>query len=151
MTDKEKKEREEIKFEIRARKELLKRLQYPRELLRAASQKEHDKRQALVKNKEYASVDEAHEAYGYGYITEDEFDAIREAFEKGQDFVDNTTTPVEAANRLLIEFAVRLEREVRYFEFDLLPVAEQDRIKRESEDRHARYAKRHERTVMGNE
>lgn len=138
MTDKEKKEREDLKFEIKARKELLKRLEHPRKLLRAAAQKEHDKRQALVNHEEYASVDEAHEAYGYGYITEAEFDAIREAFEKGQDFVDNTTTPVEAANRLMIEFAVRLEREVRSLEFELLPEAEKDRIRKESEERRSR-------------
>lgn len=151
MTDKEKKEREELNFEIKARKELLRRLEHPRKLLKAAAQKEYDKRQTLVNHEEYASVDEAHEAYGYGYITEAEFDAIREAFEKGQDYVENTTTPVEAANRLLIEFAVRLEREVRSFEFDLLPAAEQDRIRKESEERRARYKQRHGSEVTEDE
>ena len=44
MTDREKKEREDLKMEIRARKELIKRLQFPLKLIREAAQKEKAKR-----------------------------------------------------------------------------------------------------------
>lgn len=144
MTDKEKQEREDLKFEIKARKELLKRLEYPIKLIKDAAQKEYDKRQARIeKNREFATWEEAHEAYGYGYLTEEEFRAISDAFELGQEYVDNTTTPVEAASRMLLEFSGRLRREIASMDFELLPAEEQERIRKDTEEKKKKRGQRY--------
>lgn len=146
MTEAEKSKKEErdgIVLEIKARKELRKRLDHPLKLIKAAAEKELQKRQARVeKNREFKTYEEAHEAYGWGTITEQEFREIAEAIESGQEYVENTRTPVEIASDMLREITGRLEREIRDFEFLLLPEEEQARILREAEDRKKRREKR---------
>lgn len=143
MTDKEKQEREALRLEIRARKELQKRLQFPLELLDKAAKKEKAKRAARVENaRQYESYTDAQDAYGYGMITEEEFDAIVEALELGEEYIENTISPVEIAAQMLHEYVGRLARDVAGFEFELLPEKEQNRIRQKNEEILARRAAR---------
>jgi hypothetical protein len=143
MTDKEKQEREALRLEIRARKELLRRLQFPLELIDKAAKKEKDKRIARIESaRQYADYNDAQDAYGYGMITEEEFDAIVKAMELGEEYIENTTTPVEIAAQMLHEYVGRLARDVAGFEFELLPEKEQARIQQQNEEILAKRAAR---------
>ena len=117
-------------LDIKARAELVKRLQHPRSLLEAAAAKERAKRVAVFEKTkgEYKTPDEAHDAYGYDCITEAEYEQIKEAFEKGEKFVEENTSPEEAAFSILTDFIGRLEREIRSFKFEQLSPEEQARI-----------------------
>lgn len=135
MTDQERKEREDLKMEIRARKELIKRLQFPLKLINEAARKEKDKRAERIENaRQYKNYRDAQDAYGWGIITEEEFDAIVEAMELGDEYVENTTTPVEVAARMLKKYVLLLNHEKASFEFDILPPEEKERLRKKNEE-----------------
>ena len=143
LTDIEKAEREEIRLEIRARKELLKRLDHPQKLLKVAAEKEQQKRKERIENlTQYKSYREAQDAYGWEIITEEEFDEIVKILEKGTADMENEVSPVEIAKHLLDKFVGGLMREIASFEFDLLPEAEKDRIRQHNDEILARRAAR---------
>lgn len=148
VTNKE--EREAIVLEVKARKELLKRLSHPSKLLTAAVEKERAQREERVaRMQEYKTEGEIMDAYGYEVITDDERRQLLEALETGQQYVANTTTPTSAALSILKDFLRGLEKEVNGFEFELLPAEEQDRRLREAErfkeEQAARRARREQR------
>lgn len=61
------------KFEIVWRKELLKRLEVPMKTLTRKLEKEQEQRKKRIQElKQYSCPEEAHDAYGYGYITWEE-------------------------------------------------------------------------------
>lgn len=69
-------------YEIEWRELLIKRLKTTRTALRrdaAAEKKQRDEAKQLATG--YSSFDEAHEAYGWGYITEKQLDAIKAVYE----------------------------------------------------------------------
>lgn len=135
MTDKERKERDDLKMEIKARDELIKRLQFPLKLIREAARKEKDKRAAKIeKASQYRNYEDAQDAYGWGIITEEEFDAIVKAMELGEEYVENTTTPVEVAARMLEKYVGLLHHEKSSFEFDILPPEEKERLRKKNEE-----------------
>lgn len=128
MTNKEKKERDAIVLEIQSRKEVLKKIENPYERLKHQAEANYKKRELKVQSaSEYRSVEEAHEAYGYDCITEQEYNEIVEIFEKGKEYVEINLSPQEVAVKILGEYIGRLNHEIRSFEFDLLPPDEQAR------------------------
>jgi len=131
-----KKESQEWKLEIKSRKELLKRLSYPLEQLRRADEKEEDQRakQAIMLS-EYESVEDAQEAYGYGHITEAEYDLITDIFEGAENA--ERLTPVSLALKILMEFMGQMQREIRSIEWEMLSPEERERIARANEARKA--------------
>lgn len=137
MTDKEKKERDATVLEIQSRKEVLKKIENPYERLKRQAEANYEKRKQKVQvASEYRTVEEAHEAYGYDCITEQEYNEIVVIFEKGKEYVENSLSPQEVAVKILGEYIGRLNHEIRSFEFDLLPPDEQARrLDHESEFR----------------
>lgn len=143
LTDIEKQEREEIKLEIRARQELIKRLEHPMKLLTVAAAKEEQKRKERIEHlTEYKSYREAQDAYGWDIITEEEFDQIVKVLEEGTEAIEKESTPVEVALELLRRFIGSLNYERASFEFDLLPEAEKERVRARNEEILARRAAR---------
>lgn len=129
MDAKEKKFRADNRFEIRARKIVLKRLATPLKLARAAADKKKAERQARIEAAcAYESYQDAQNAYGWGMITEEEFDEIVEILEKGAEELEKCRTPEEAAAQILEEFAAHLEREIQGLEWENLPEKEKARI-----------------------
>lgn len=121
-------ERNELQLEIKARKELVKRLTYPLDQLTKADTKERTKREERAAAlSEYKTQEDAQEAYGYDLITEEEYRAICEAIEAGEKYVTETMTPVSLAMKILRDFVRRMESECRSLEFELLPPEEQTR------------------------
>ena len=143
QADVEREEREEIKLEIRARKELQKRLEHPMKLLKAAAEKAAQKRRERIEHlTEYKSYREAQDAYGWDLITEEEFDEIVRIMEEGTEALEKETTPVEIAVDILKKFIGGLSYEIASFEFDLLPEAEKERVRQKNEEILARRAAR---------
>lgn len=124
------------KLEISAREELLRRLAAPMKRLEEADAKEQQKRRERVDSlSEYKTTRDVQDAYGYDMITEDEYRTLMDFFENGQEYIDDTVTPVNIAMRLLREYMHRISVEMGSLKFDLLPCEEQIRRIDESEKR----------------
>lgn len=124
-----------ITLELKGRKELLRRLQHPTRLIDAAAKKEKDKRTARIeKARQFKDYHDAQDAYGFGCITEEEFDAVVEALELGEEYIEKEKSPVEVAAEILADF-VRLQlSEIHGLEWDLLPEKEKERIRKQNEE-----------------
>ena len=129
-------ERKELTIERDARLELVKRLTHPLNLLKQASAKEKAKRVAKIdKLKKFDNYEEAHDAWGWELITDEELEEAKDFFEKGEEYINKTFSVAEVAESLLCQFIARLKREAGGIEFELLPPAEQARILAEEEKR----------------
>ena len=135
MTDKDTKEREALTLEIRARKEVLRKIENAYKRLKKQAEANYEKRKEKAQAaSEYKSIEEAHDAWGYDCITEQEYNEIVKIFELGAEYVEKHLSPQEVAVKILGEFMGRLSSEIRSFEFDLLPPEEQLRLLREQEE-----------------
>lgn len=133
MDAKEKKRRADNRFEIRARKIVVKRLSTPLKLAQVAADKKKVERQARIEAAcAYESYQDAQNAYGWGIITEEEFDEIAEILEKGTEELEKCRTPEEAAAKILEEFVLHLEREIQGLEWENLPEKEKARIRQQN-------------------
>ena len=104
--------------------------------LKKQAEAQYEKRKSKVQAaSEYESIEYAHTAYGYDYITEKEYYEIVKIFEQGEEYVEKHLSPQEVAVKILGRFIGRLNSEIRSFEFDLLPPEEQARLLREQEER----------------
>lgn len=120
-------ERQALTYEIKARENLLKRLEYPRKQLESAVKKEDKQRQAVIqKAAEFSSVEDAREMWGYGFITDDEFEMVKQYFENSAALMDKPSAS-RYALQMLQEIMERLRFEINSFKFDLLPEDEQAR------------------------
>lgn len=128
MTDKEKKERKSIRMEIKARKLVIKKLATAISALqKTADRQKAEKTAKREKLLEYKTYNEAQDAYGYGFITEEEFDEIVEFLEKSQQIVDEPTAE-ELALKILLNWRHHMGLEIANLEFEMLPKEEQSRI-----------------------
>lgn len=128
MTDKEKKERKSIRVEIKARKLVIKKLVTAISALqKTADRQKAEKTAKREKLLEYKTYNEAQDAYGYGFITEEEFDEIVEFLEKSQQIVDEPTAE-ELALKILLNWRHHMGLEIANLEFEMLPKEEQSRI-----------------------
>lgn len=131
LTDKEKKARKELRCEIKARKLVIKKIENAYNRLSQQAENQRTKREQKVANmfELYRNVDDARDAYGWGFISEEEFRQIEEAFEKGEKELLNNKSNEEYAAKILGEFITRLKHDISGFEFELLPEKEQNRIR----------------------
>ena len=124
----------DLKFEIRARKLVLKRLE---SVVARADEKARNVRAArlarLDELSEYKNLREAQDAYGWDLITEEEYNQLQRFFEEKEELKDSPS-PEEYAAEILGRFVAGLRREIASFEFDLLPPKEQARIRKSNEE-----------------
>ena len=124
--DQKQQERKDLQLELKARREVLRRLSYPIKQLQAAAGKEEKSRRARAESLlEYKTESEIADAYGYEMITDDERRALLEALESGERYVADTLTPIGLALKILRGFAHTMQVELNEIEFDLLPRREQ--------------------------
>lgn len=122
MTEKEKLELKFLKLEVRARKEILKKIENPyRRLIDQAHAQREKRKSEVLAAREYKSIEEARDAQGYDCITEKEFEEIKRVFEKGEAHIENDLSPHEVAVEMLGEFINRLYTEMHSFENDIKP------------------------------
>lgn len=131
-----KQDRADLKRAIRARKEVLRRLETPIKRLEEKVQREKTdravRREAL---REYKTEDEVREAYGYEMISEEEMEQRIAELEGDREYIEETSTVNSEALVMLREFAARMKHDIRHFEFELLPEGERLRILKEQADR----------------
>ena len=128
MTDKEKKERKEYRVEMKARKLVIKKLETAISALKKTADRQKAEKQAKrEKMLTYGSYDDALDAYGWGIITQEEFDEIADFFEKSQEYVDEPTAE-EIAVKILMNWQHHMGAEIANIEFEMLPKEEQSRI-----------------------
>lgn len=121
--------RKALKQEIAARKLVMKRLRSPLQHAQALAEKKKQERIARIEElSTYKSYYEAQEAYGFGMITEEEFDEIVEFLENNEELKQQTSVEEHAAN-ILGEFVNGLSREIAGLEFELLPPEKQKEIR----------------------
>ena len=121
--------RDNIKFEIKCRKLVVKRLRSPLAHAQALGEKKRDERLARIAElSEYKSFADAQEAYGFGCITEEEFDNIVDFLEHSEEMKQVKSAEEHAAD-MIAEFVNRLEAEIAGFEFELLPEKKQKEIR----------------------
>ena len=141
--DQKAQERAELKLELKARGEVLRRLSYPLKQLQAEADKEAKSRQARTEAlMVYKTEAEIMDAYGWDQITDDERRALLEALEAGERYVEDTLTPVGLALKILREFSHTMEVEASGLEFELLPQEERIRRLEEAEARRAEHEAR---------
>ena len=100
-------ERESLLLEIQSRKEVLKKIENAYKRLKQQAEANYEKRKAKIQlAREYKSVEEAHDAFGYDCITEKEYCDILETFEKGEEYIEKHLSPQEVAVKILGEFMV---------------------------------------------
>ncbi len=121
--------RNDIKKEITARKLVIKRLRSPLAHAQALGEKKHGERLARIAElSEYKSYSDAQEAYGFGCITEEEFDTIVDFLEHSEEMKQIKSVEEHAAD-ILAEFVNRLQVEIAGFEFELLPEKKKEEIR----------------------
>ena len=129
MSDKEKKERKDIRVEIKARKIVMKKLDTAIKALEQTCARERkEKEEKREKLLSYKSYQDAQDAYGWGYITEEEFDEITEFMESSQKLVDESTAE-DIAVKTLKQWHGWMTSEIAELEFQLLPEKEQKAIR----------------------
>ena len=130
-------------LEIEWRKELLARLQAPLKVLQRKASKEAEKRLARAQElSAYETEEEAHEAFGYGEITLDEYYSIKDRFDNVEPG-GVTVTAAEAALEELQDFMHRLQSEIKDLEWSALPEAEKQRIQASNEAYRAALKREH--------
>ena len=133
MTDKEKKERKELRHEIRARELVIKKVENAHtRLKKQAENKLNERKQRVEELSLYRSEQDLLDAYGWGFITEEEYDRLREMREKGEDSILNDKSAEEYAAKILGEFIMRLHHDISSLKFELLPEKEKDRIRNQN-------------------
>jgi len=128
MTDKEKNERKSLRTEIKARKIIIKKLETAiNALQKTADRQKAEKEAERAKLLEYKTYTEAQDAYGWGLITEEEFDRIVEFLESSQEVVDEPTAE-DIAVKVLLNWQHHMGSEIANIEFEMLPKEEQSKI-----------------------
>ena len=133
----------DLTFEIKCREILLKRLETPLGALARVVDKENTARQErYAELSVYQTEQEAHEAYGYKYITWAEYEEIKKRFDDVEHAEHNAATVTAAALDMLREFTGRLKSDIRHFQWSALPDEEKQRIERENTEVRERVRKR---------
>ena len=146
MTAAEKERIKDLKIELKARKLVLAKLETALKPLQAKAERQRTdravRREVLLG--EYKTYDEAHEAYGYGYITEKEFEEIVDFLENSQKKVDAPDAEAIAAS-IIKDWIKRMNSDIYHFEFELKSPEEQEEIRRKNEEFHQEQAERRKR------
>lgn len=136
----------DLKIELKARKLVLAKLESALKPLAAKAERQRVDRSVRreVLLGEYKTYDEAHEAYGYGYISEKEFNEIVDFLENSQKKVDAPDAEAIAAD-ILKGWIKITKSDISYFEFELKSPEEQEEIRRKNEEFRREQEERHKR------
>jgi len=131
---KSKDEIKDLKIELKARQLVLSKLETALKPIEAKAKRQHTDRAVRRETmlREYKTYDEAHEAYGYGYITQKEFEEITALLENSQKIVDKPDAEAIAAS-IIKHWIKTTKSDIYYFEFELKSPEEQEEIRQKDE------------------
>ena len=146
MSGEEKERIKDLKIELKARKLVLAKLETALKPLQAKAERQRTDRAVRreVMLGEYKTYDEAHEAYGYGYITEKEFQEIVDYLENSQKKVDAPDAEAIAAD-IIKRIIKHMNSDIYHFEFELKSPEEQEDILKRNEQFRKEQAERRKR------
>lgn len=125
--------KKEIRLELKARKIIKKKLEKVIKSLEKPISKlvaDRDKRKETLM--QYKDEHELQDAYGWGFITEEEYDALLAQLREGTDAIDAETSAQEIAKDILSGWLKITLSDISSLEFDLLPKKKQDEIREEN-------------------
>ena len=125
-------EKKDLKIELKSRRLIVKKLETAIRALSGTADRNKIVRQ-IQRDKllEYKTYNEAQDAYGWGIITEEEFDEITNFLESSQEIVDKPSAEEIAVN-ILVGWKKIMQSDIADLEFQLLPEKEQERIREEN-------------------
>ena len=125
-------EKKDLKIELKSRRLIVKKLETAiRALSGTADRNKKVRQERRDKLLEYKTYNEAQDAYGWGIITEEEFDEITNFLESSQEIVDKPSAEEIAVN-ILVGWKKIMQSDIADLEFQLLPEKEQERIREEN-------------------
>lgn len=127
MTNKEKKD---LKIELKSRQIVLKKLETARRALEKTCtriQAERIRREAELS--EYKNEDEIADAYGWGFMSEEEYDELLARFQEGKEAIRNEKSAEEIAVEILSGWIWITEGDIESLRFDLLSDEKKEEIR----------------------
>ena len=82
---------------------------------------------------EYKNEYDLHDAYGWGFITQDEYYSLLECMRLGIDAIDNEISAPEIAQNMLKGWLKIVLSDIYSIEYDLLPEKKKEKIRQENE------------------
>lgn len=129
MRELSKKERKDLRIELKGRKIVLKKLNTAISAIEKTVGKivsEREKRKAVIS--EYRDENDIQDAYGWGFITEDEYYSLLDQMRSGVESIDSEVSAEEIALNMLQEWRKRVWSDIHSIEFELLPIEKQKEL-----------------------
>lgn len=125
-----KEELKDLKIELAARKIIRRKLESNINALEPAILKTVEAREARKEQlSEYKNYNDLQDAYGWGFITEEEFDTLAEALENGIEQIDKEISAHEIAKQILSGWLKITNGDIYDLEFQLLSPKKQKEIR----------------------
>lgn len=140
------KEKEELTIELKSRQIVRKKLDsiigaLDKDILLIKADRIKRKNELL----EYKSETELQDAYGWGFITEEEYDALLAAWRSGTELIDNEKTAKEIAQEILRGWRKIILSDIDALQFELLPDKKKEEIRKRNYEIAQRRANREEK------
>lgn len=130
MTDKEKKD---LKIELKSRKLVLKKLETARRALEKTCKRIQNERACReAELSEYKNEDEIADAYGWGFMSEEEYDDLLTRFREGKEAIRNEKSSEEIAAEILSGWIRITEGDIESIRFDLLSDEKKEEIRQQN-------------------
>ena len=128
-----KEERNDFKVELKSRKIVLHKLDTAIAALnKTVSRQDAEKEKRKEQISAYKNEEELQDAYGWEFITEDEYYSLLEAMRNGMEAIDAEVSAEKIARDMLNGWRRIVASDIQSIEFELLPEAEQNRIREEN-------------------
>ena len=126
-------ERKDTKIELKSRKIVVKKLESAIKSLKKVTDRQKAEREERKQNlSQYKDEHELQEAYGWGFIEEDEYDRLLEQMKNGIDAIDSEKTAEEIALEIINHWERIMSSDISDLKFQLLPEKEQERIREQN-------------------
>lgn len=126
-------EKKNIKIELKSRKIVVKKLESAIKSLRKITDRQKAEREERKQHlSEYKNERDLQDAYGWGFIEEEEYDRLRKAMQDGIEIIDSEKTAEEIALEIISGWRKLMNSDISDLEFQLLPAKEQDRIREQN-------------------
>ena len=127
------KEKRDTIIELRSRKIVKRKLEVALRSLQPKIEKtKEDREKRKERLSEYRNYNDLQDAYGWGFITEEEFDALAIALEQRTEAIDNEISEHEIAASIISGWLKITAGDIASLEFDLMPESKKQKIREEN-------------------
>ena len=134
-----KQEKNDLKVELKSRKIIKKKLETAiRDLSRTIDRIRNDRLNRIEQLSQYKNEDDLADAYGWGFISESEYDTLLAQMREGQEKISKEISAEEIASGMLRGWLKITDGDIASLEFDLLSDAKKAEIRKRNEEITAR-------------